>query len=351
MAEQENCAQQAPSFDQLAQELGLEELEKCLAEDCASPFEAAEKRFKANKAGQERVPVPCARRYALFKLLVQEKEGRLRWQALKEHEPGKFWDTDSQVVDLWKKVEADCPEKDLAAGHWSVIYHRVWLFEWLLRRYDVRRARSVVGGGRWAANAHLFVLAAVVAVFVVRCVGWFGAYQTQWAALLTAVAYAAALAGLTKVFHNRLPDRLEALAVATHSLIPRLAGAGAVGLLFVASSEELLPVILSTKWWWLLGLLAASYGYLLLEMARRIHPLPRLPRLLLHGADLAATGLTHSLALTLLAEGALRKVLAGNGGSYPPLGWRESVSVVVFVFSIGLVVNLIWAEQPVTEPL
>ncbi len=136
--------------------------------------------------------------------------------------------------------------------------------------------------------------------------------------------------------------------IATHSLIPRLAGAGAVGLVILASSQDLLNVVVTTQPWWLIGLLLTGYSYLLLEMARRVHPLPLLRRLALHALDIAATALSHSMALALLAEGALRRVLDGTGGSY---GWSAAASVVVFVFSIGLVVNLIWAEQPVTEPL
>jgi hypothetical protein len=155
------------------------------------------------------------------------------------------------------------------------------------------------------------------------------------------------LGGLARSFRGKLSDRLEALATAVHSLIPRLAGAGAVGLVILASSQELLSAVLLTQPWWLIGLLLAGYGYLLLEMARRVHPLPRLRRLALHAFDISTTALAHSLTLVLLAEGVLRKALGGRA----VFGWSEAASAVVFVFSIGLVVNLIWAEQPVTEPL
>lgn len=353
LAETNEKGREVPSFDRLATELRLDELEQCLSSNLAQEvsFQAAESRFTSHKAGIERLPEEDARRYALFKLLVQEKEGRLRWQALKEQTRNKHWDTDAEVLKLWKELDREPPSEEFPSSHWSVIYHRLWLFDWLLRRYDIRRAREVAGGGKWAWHAHLLLLAAVVVVFVLRRKEWLGADKTWGALLFCGLAYGAVLAGLALSFklRKKLPDGLEAFAVATHSLIPRLAGAGAVGLVILASSQELLRVVIDTKWWWLIGLVFAGYIYLLLEMARRIHPMPRPGRLVLHGFDVATTALAHSMTLALLAEGGLRRVLADPSGSGFSL-W-QSLSVVVFVFTIGLVVNLIWAEQPVTEPL
>lgn len=286
-----------------------------------------------------------ARLYTLFRFLVDDRKGRNKWQALRSGEP---LDRDALVVSAWKELET---KSAIEVQYHSLEYHRLWLFDWLLRRYDVRRARSVVGGRWWAQKAHFLLLGAVLAVFVLRRLQWLGSHQTFWSLVLCGTAYAAVLILLARSFKARLSDRLEAFAVATHSLIPRLAGAGAVGLVILASSQELLKVVIGTNWWWLLGLLLAGYGYLLLEMAHRVHPAPPLSRLLFHGTDIAATALAHSMMLALLAEGALRKVLLNNGESHSPLDWSQSLSVVVFVFSIGLVVNLIWAEQPVTEPL
>lgn len=335
-----------PSFDQVAKELRLDELKDCLAgQDCAASFQAAEVRLQGNTA-VERLPHSCAQNYALFRLLVDDKEGRLRWQALQETNPEKFWDRDSEVVEIWRRVESGCRAEDFIAGRWSVLYHHLWIFDWLLRRYDVRRARGVVGGRGWGAqNVHFLLLGAIAMIYVLRRLEKLGADQTSWTLLLCAAAYIITLLVLTHSF-GKLPAR-EAFGVATQSLIPRLAGAAAVGLLFLFSSSDLIPVLLATKILWLLALLLAVYGYLLLEMSRRVHPLPRLRRLALHAFDISVTALAHSLTLTLLAEGALRKLLHDRG----PFGWHESFSLAVFVFSIGLVVNLIWAEQPVTEPL
>lgn len=307
------------------------------------PTFAELKAFVANAADDD-----PARLYSRFKFLVHDKKGRALWQALHADAPGL--DRNDLVLRVWNELATTHPEAITEQYH-SLAYHRHWLFEWLLRRYDVRRSREVVAGGSWQHNAHLLLLAAVAGAFALRRLEGLGSQQTLGALLLCGAAYVVVLAWLTHTFHPRLSDRLEALTLATHSLVPRLAGASAVGLVILTSSQELLKVVVATNWWWLPCLLLAGYGYLLLEMARRVHPLPRLRRLALHGFDVAATALAHSMTLTLLAEGALRKVLLNDGGSYGPLTWCQSLSVVVFVFTIGLVVNLIWTEQPVTEPL
>ncbi len=289
----------------------------------------------------------AARLYGDFKLVVHDVKERARWHA--RSKDGTL-DRNAEALQAWSKLETFGDE--IEKQYHSLAYHRLWLFDWLLRRYDVRRARSVVGGGGWVArNAHVLLLIAVAMVYVARRCKLFGDLQTQWTLVCCGTAYMAVLFLLVYAFREKLQDRREAIAVATHSLIPRLAAAAVVGLLFLASSLELLLVVLDTRVWWLFGLLFAVCGYLLLEMSRRIHPLPPLRRLALHALDIAATAFAHSLTLTLLAEGVLRKLLYVSGRSHSLFGWSESFSLVVFVFSIGLVVNLIWAEQPVTEPL
>jgi hypothetical protein len=288
----------------------------------------------------------AAELYDDFKLVVHDVKERAKWHARSKDEN---LDRNAEAVQAWNKLETFGDE--IEKQYHSLVYHRLWLFDWLLRRYDVRRARSVVGGGWWARNAHLLLLFLVMLVYVARRLGLFGNHETLLTLFCCAGTYAAVLFVLARSFKAKLPERREAFAVATHSLIPRLAAAAVVGVLFLASSLELLLVVLDTRVLWLPVLLLAVYGYIFLEMSRRVHPLPPLRRLALHALDISATALAHSFTLTLLAEGVLRKLLEIRGSSRLLFGWSESFSLVVFVFSIGLVVNLIWAEQPVTEPL
>ncbi len=285
-----------------------------------------------------------ARLYEILSFLVGDRN----WRALKASQ--KSIDRDELALKVWSHLEAE-HQAAIEQQYQSLEYHRRLLFDWLLGRYDLRRARRAVAKGGWAANAHLVLAVAMLSAFVLHHANAFGDHRTLGAIVLCAVFYGGVAAALTASFRAKLGSAPEALAVALHSLVPRLAGAGAVGLVILASSGELLRVVVSTRPWWLVGLVLAGYAYLLLEMARRVHPFPPPRRLALHGLDVAATALAHSTALALLAEGSLRKVLAGGEGSHGPFSWSQSAAVAVFVFTIGLVVNLIWAEKPVTEPL
>lgn len=289
--------------------------------------------------------------YCLFKALVDNRKGRASWQALRSAKHNV--DRDALVLSSWQHLEAQHGEVIKKEYH-SLEYHRHFLFDWFLDRYDVRRARQAVGGGKVASNVHLLLALAVLALFLLRRSGLFEPRPTVWSVVLSVVIYSVAVASLAVPFRERLSkDSSEALILALHSLVPRLAGAGAVGLVILASSQELLRVVVATKPWWLIGLFLAGYCYLLLEMARRIHPLPRRRRLALLAFDISMIALSHSAALAMIAEGGLRRVLANTeaGESFRLFTLGESANVVFFVFTIGLVVNLIWAEQPVTEPL
>ncbi len=285
------------------------------------------------------------RLYAIFSFLLDDDN----WLALKKSQ--KKLDRHALATRLWQHLESGDHRALIEQTYQSLEYHRRLLFDWLLGRYDLRRARRAVGKAGWAPSAHLFLCTAMLAAFALHHANALSRHPTLWAVVLCVAVYGFVTAALTADFRAKLGSVPEALAVALHSLVPRLAGAGAVGLVILASSEELLRVVVGTRPSWLLGLLLAGYAYLLLEMARRIHPFPPPRRLLLLGLDVAATALAHALALALLAEGSLRKVLAGGEGSHGPFTCWQSAAVAVFIFTIGLVVNLIWAEKPVTEPL
>lgn len=302
-------------------------------------------------AGEPTGDAAAARAYSLFKHLAHRGNDAL-WQALKEKLPQL--DRDEVVLRLWTHLERNHRQTvELEAV--SLPYHRLWLFTWFLGRYDLRRARRAAGGGAgggaWAANLHLLLLVAVAGLFAVRQLGCLTGVPTRLSAAILAALYGLAVLALAARFRGKLAGGLpEALALALNSLVPRLAAAGVVGAVILASSQELLVLIAyRVPWGWLAAVLAAAYGYILLEMARRIHPLPGCGRLLLHGLDLWATALAHSLALALVAEVPLARVL--DPGGTAGFGLAGSASVAVFIFVIGLVVNLIWAEQPVTEPL
>lgn len=286
------------------------------------------------------------RLYGLFKLLSNDEKGRAAWHRLATEDPRL--DRDQVVLDLWNVLETYDPQHAQRIGS-SAAYHRAWLFDLFLGHYDLRRSSRTAGAGGWLVNFPVGLLVTVGALFILRRMP-----QTvtipAWAwVLAVAAVYAAIVVPLAIQFRRRLSSGAEATILALQSLVPRLAGAAAVGLVILASSEELLELVIEVRWPWLLLPLLGGFLYLVIEMARRVHPLPPLRRLALHGLDVWLIGLCHALALTLVAERGLRKIL--DAGGVGPFAWQAALSVTVFLFAIGLIVNLIWAEQPITEPL
>lgn len=291
--------------------------------------------------------------YGLFKLLSDAKGVQARWETLRENT--RDLDRDEIVLRLWQILDQHHgAEVENRVG--SRAHLRMWLFEWFSsRRYDLRRARRALGAGASLCWTHVFLALCVFGVLTLRREGYLSAGVSQLSTLGVGIAYAVAIVAQAACFRTGLTRGADAVIAAVQSLVPRLAGASAVGLVVLASSEELLNFVAGIgkrPFWplWLAGLLLGGYGYLLLEMGRRVQPLPRLRRLAFHGFDIMITALIHSVALALVAEGSLVRILhAPNGG--PPFTWSQSLSVVVFIVTIGLIINLIWAEKPMTEPL
>jgi hypothetical protein len=300
-------------------------------------------------------PRDLARRlYGLLKFHSDDTKCWRHWQALAESADPRR-DRDAAVLSLWRLLEGDPQGQAYVRGTFqSLTYHRHRLFDWFLGRYDLRRGRAVWKEGIAVSNAHLLLLVSVGAIAALRLWLWTSSGVAREPILrrpqvvLTAVAYALVAGLLGKSLRCSTAGVSEAVAVAVQSLVPRLAGAAAVGVLLLASSRDLLQFVVSGASAARVALLVgASYVYLLLEMSRRIHPLPGLWRLLLLGLDVSATAFAHGLALTLVAEPGLQSIL-GDQGAWGP--WRM-LNVTAFLSTIGLVVNLIWAEQPVTQPL
>jgi hypothetical protein len=292
--------------------------------------------------------------YALLKLLGDDRRSRPHWAALAEP-GGSTLERPDVVLQLWRLFETEEGRAYLRRHQRSVAYHRRRFFEWFLGGYDLRHARGILlARDRTAIRTiHFLLLAGMLAVAALHLgvpAAAAGGRRQAWTLALVPAVYLAVVLVQVMSFRSDGLTAAERWILAGQSLVPRLAAASVVGLVLLASSEELLAfVVRGASPWRAAVLLAASFVYLLLEMARRIHPLPRPRRLLRLGSDVAATAFAHGLAIAVCAERPLRSILD------PPrmqvLSPWQLLNVAAFLLAIGLIVNLIWAEEPVTQPL
>lgn len=301
--------------------------------------------------------------YGLLKLLSDDRRSRALWAALTGPPvpsgalTRRRLERSGVVLRLWRLFEGDEGRAYLRQLHRSVAFHRRRFFEWFLGRYELGPARGVLigGGGGAVRQLHFGLLAGVLAVAGLHLTspalaGPGGGGWRPWTLLLAVGVYLTVVLVQVVAFRPAGLTVTERWFLAGHSLVPRLAAASVVGLVILASSEELLGFVVRGASPWRAGvLLVASYAYLLLEMSRRVHPLPRPRRLLRLGADVGATALAHGLAIGVVAERALRSIL--DQPRTEVLSAVQLLNVAAFLLAIGLIVNLIWAEEPVTQPL
>jgi hypothetical protein len=301
--------------------------------------------------------------YQLWNFLLKRRDlaGQAVWERLIEEKPELS--RDEVIMRLWRRIRhtnctAEATACYLSKHQSSVRYHEILVFDWLLARYDLPQARLVwvpeptIPARRVAASLSWALLMAMIAAATLG-LGWLSESQDWFIvrAVAVAAAYAVPLIVLWRICKVPISPR-DVSAVQT--FVPRLAATSAVGLFVLASSDEMTTRLLSLAdgHWWRLPLIAGAvfalaFGYLLLEMARRIQPTPRLGELASRGGHLMALGVAHATALVTLGW----PMLTQRGAPLPRPGLEAAACLVTFVFAIGLVLNVIWAEEPVTHPL
>lgn len=283
-------------------------------------------------------------RYALLRFAVNDESTRVFTSA--RENKALALDRDRFVVDLWHTIARDDRDALLKRFH-SMRYHRRRLFDWLVDRYALTCARDILGLRSWPAWLPLG--GALVALFF----NWRDTVAERRVAGLwsLAVGYLAATV-IAIVWRKRnSPAGLgEAAFFFLQSLIPRLLGTAAAGALLLLTGSSLLEWIVAARpEISLLGSLAvfgAASAYLLLEMLNRLEPAPKWTAVAGRLAEVVALAMTHSTLLTLLLWPAFSKL-----SNVCNAGFHQLVSVIVALFATGLVLNVIWAEEPITHPL
>jgi len=290
-------------------------------------------------------------RFALLRLLQREDETRGLWQHVVDRMPRV--DKDRVVLDLWRAVDVGFLTED----KWPRRHYREHFFEWFLGRYAVVEARSVYTGWGLARQVHwVFGGGLVTAVGVCGAVpelqplGWLGVVVV-WAGSVTVLG-----AGMLEETRGgggrqRPPGTwVRPALLGLQTLVPRLGGATAVGLLTLLASADLARwFLVEVSWSATLGLLVLAALYLALEIARKITPHPGWRVLVPRWAAVVVTGAGHASAMALLGAPLLARLLAD--GRPRPLTFGQLAAAAVYVLTLGLVLHVIWEERPLTRPL
>jgi hypothetical protein len=278
---------------------------------------------------------------------------RIRWAALAASEWEPLNDRDAYLLQLWKRIVGG--EGGRPADPWRLIdyternwgpwsYYERHVFGWFLSRFNFSAARQMFRGSRAAAGFNAVVLAGALGVAALAL------YRGPSLArsLLLAIMAAALLLGSFRWLGLELYAHFN-------SLIPRLAATVGIGYLFLMSASQLLGQIQlaspPNRVWFGSGLLlATAYFYIAVHIWRRVHPVLRWSALLRRSLDVWLLAVSYAaLGLTLAAP-----ILFGSTakGALAPEARPEQLALCAAIaLNLGVVLQLVWDEKPLTEPL
>ncbi len=210
-------------------------------------------------------------------------------------------------------------------------YYQDHFFYWFLRRYRLDYARQVYGfcsDGAW-------LVPMIMLLFPLLGL-WMFSSGVAW--LLPVAGYFMILL----MMHCCGVPWLNAI----QSLIPRLAATALVGFLFLLTADSVVEQVLKPPPCLLLFYSAVvvliSTGYLMLEIAHRLeHGVPQ-TSLMKRAGMVVVTGFSHSTLIVLLGY----PLLTAIEPDFSTLLLLVSINM-----GIGIILNNVWEENPVTEPL
>ena len=228
------------------------------------------------------------------------------------------------------------------------------VFRWLLRRYDIRRARAVlladgVRGllARLCVNANILLMLWVLTVAALVTLQWLQGY---W--ILAALAFGYATAVIVPGLASEPEHGSHRFLAATMALVPRLAASVAIGALFLVTEVHVTQTLIAANATApLLFALAAVIGYLWLELAERIRPRGLRADVAGRVLVLVATGIAHSVSAVLVLAPYLQNLPVDEGTVTGTLGASDIFTLAGVLLSVGVLINVIWADEPVTAPL
>lgn len=284
--------------------------------------------------------------YGILSILVDQKLSRPYWRRLAMVAPSI--DKDEAVFALWRhlrgKLEGDNQLQRLVG---PIEEHDRILCQWFLRRYDLTHARRIYRDSWLIGRIELVLLALLLIIVLGGTYGLTGSgMRVGWQfSLLPSLAY---LFVAWALYHGMKGSLFPTV----QGLVPRLAGACAVGGLGFLTAQGFRFFLLDSGIKAAFASAALAALYLLIEVERKMYPHPRLGVLVGRAGSALAIGVCHAVAISIMMLPILQALIGPEHGGLPsrPLA-VQLANAAGFILLVGIILNIMWAEEPLTEPL
>jgi hypothetical protein len=284
-----------------------------------------------------------------------DPEARKRWAYLAFE--GRLGDRDRWLLGLWRSIlenkHPNHPCNEMIAP-WLRDYYQSHFFGWFLRRFDVQSALAVFIP-RWLSGVLHYGLALVVALVAFANLKW--SYAPALAVFLGLLGLLLSV-GLVAA----LPGSDLKLYAYFNSLIPRLGAAVGIGYVFLFSAPHLVQMLNASQrpqrdfWLSAAALIVAALLYLMFHISRRVYPRLSIPALLQRSFSILLLAVAYS-ALELLIAAPLLFSIPFLCGIKPAEDCNVHADLhrlalcAAIALNLGVILQLAWDEQPLTEPL
>lgn len=276
---------------------------------------------------------------------------RMRWSHFVRSGNNLLKDRDGYVSKYFEKVSEKPFFLEHVEEHWCPWeYYKNHFFYWFLNRYQIPLALTVFTPGKGIGYFHvwgsLLILALIPGYFLFS-------HAIPHAFLIFTLAIAGVIGtGVVLARVKRLPARYL-----IHALVPRLAGTTAIGYLFLMSIPQFILDLYFNRFGSGIQVSAAVLllililVFILLHIHKRVRPELSFSEAFPRGIQLLAVAAAYS-AIGLFFMYDLLFITIINSKPYPlPVGGSQLFLVAAISLAIGVLLQLIWEEKPVTEPL
>lgn len=270
-------------------------------------------------------------------------------------DPEHYVDRSEHLLKLVKTVNDNGRHNNVqglleANSQYSWEYYKHYFFTWFLRRYEITYALRVFG-----AKHGCFPIALGIFNILLAVLGAVAIKYTDWMTTPTmSVGLPAAALILNLVVTRFCKPEGMPFGLALQTLIPRMAVSVAAGYFGLISATRLHETILlnqNSKLFFIilnLALLTAICGYVSLEIARRVNPTPKPKRIF----KLMSYFMTISLGYAAISIFPAASIIIKHmPAQFQLIHFLKGATLALTALGLGVVLQLVWSDMAVTEPL